>query len=84
MHQAEIEVLALGLSRNHAVVLFERQAVSLARSLGVRTVGVTELLFAGTPDPAVLERRLRAFAALIDMKISSFAVLMDEVERRRR
>jgi len=83
-HAGERDVLALGHSRGWPVCLHERQAAKLARALGVGTIHLVEVLFAGTPDSDLLERRIRRFARLTNLAMDDLDELLDLINRRRR
>lgn len=82
LHSGELDVLALGLARGWPVCLHERQAARLARALGVTTIHVVELLFAGTPDPGLLTARIRHFARLTNLSMDDLDPLLILVQRR--
>jgi predicted nucleic acid-binding protein len=84
LHAGELEVLALGLERGWAVCFHERQAARLARALGVSTIHLVEILFAGTPDLDLLELRIRHFARLTNLTMDDLDVLLDLIRERRR
>ena len=81
LHSGELDVLGLGAGRGWSVCLHERQAARLARGLGIATVHVVELLVAGTPDPVLLEARVRRFARLTNLAISDFDLLLSKLPR---
>ncbi len=83
LHAGELDVLALGQVRGWTVCFHERQAARLARSLGLATIHVVEVLFAGTPDPDVLERRIRHFARLTNLTMNDLDVLLTLIRERR-
>ena len=83
MHAGELDVLALGLVRGWTACFHERQAARLARALGVETLHLVEVLFAGTPDHDQLEGRMREFARLTNMKMSDLDVLLNLIRGRR-
>jgi hypothetical protein len=83
LHAGELDVLALGESRGWAVSLHERQAARLAASRGVRNVHLVEILFAGTPDSDLLERRIRHFARLTNLRVEDLDRLLDLIRERR-
>jgi predicted nucleic acid-binding protein len=84
LHAGELEVLALGQVRGWTVCFHERQAARLARALGVTTMHLVEILFAGTPDLDLLERRIRQFARLTNLTMNDHDVLLDVIQERRR
>jgi len=83
LHAGELDVLALGQVRGWTTCFHERQATRLARALGVATVHLVELLFAGTPDMDLLERRIRHFARLTNLTINDLDALMELIRERR-
>jgi hypothetical protein len=83
LHAGELDVLAVGESRGWPVSLHERQASRLAVSRGVRNVHLVELLFAGTPDHDLLERRLRHFARLTNLRVNDLDRLLNLIWERR-
>ena len=83
LHPGELEVLALGRTRSWPVCVHERQAARLARALGVRTIDLVELLFAGTTDAGLLEVRVRAFARLTNLTMNDLDALLRLVDERR-
>jgi len=84
LHAGELDALALGRARAWPVCLHERQAARLAGAFGVRTVHLVEVLFGGTPDPDVLEDRIRHFARLTNLGMSDLDVLLHLIEGRPR
>ena len=83
LHAGELEVLAIGLVRGWTVCFHERQAARLSRALGVPTVHLVELLFAGTADFDLLERRIRHFARLTNLTMNDLDALLDLIKERR-
>jgi hypothetical protein len=75
LHAGELDVLALGQVRGWPVCFHERQAARLSRSLGLATIHVVEVLFAGTPDADLLERRIRHLARLTNLTMNDLDVL---------
>lgn len=84
LHAGELDVLALGQVRGWTVCFHERQAARLAVALGVATVHLVEVLFAGTPDLDLLERRIRHFARLTNLTMDDLDLLLDLIRERRR
>ena len=82
MHAGELDVLALGSLRGWTACLHERQAARLAHALGVVTIHLVEILFAGTPANDVLEGRIRDFARLTNMKINDLDALLSLARER--
>lgn len=83
LHAGELDVLALGQVRGWTVCFHERQAARLARALGVATVHLVEVLFAGTPDLALLERRIRHFARLTNLTMNDLDMLLNLIREGR-
>jgi predicted nucleic acid-binding protein len=83
LHAGELDVLALGHARGWAVCLHERQASRLATSLGLAAIHVVELLFAGTSDLDLLERRVRQFARLTNLTMNDLDALFNLIRERR-
>lgn len=83
MHAGELDVLAVGLARGWAACFHERQAARLARALGIATLHLVEVLFAGTPDGDLLERRIRELARLTNLKMNDLDVLLNMIRERR-
>ena len=83
LHAGELDVLALGQVRGWPVCFHERQAARIAQALGVATVHLVEILFAGTSDLGLLERRIRAFARLTNMTMDNLDALLDLIRERR-
>jgi predicted nucleic acid-binding protein len=79
--RGERETLAVATRRAWPALLYERRASALARTLGIDTAGLVELLFQGTPDPALLERRVRAFAELVYMRPEDRESLLRRIPR---
>ena len=83
LHSGELDVLALGQARGWTACFHERQATQLARAMGVTTVHLVEVLFAGTPDVDLLERRVRHFARLTNLTMNDLDVLLHLIRERR-
>jgi len=83
LHSGELDVLALGHLRGWTVCFHERQAARLARALGVATVHLVEVLFAGTTDLDLLERRVRHFARLTNLTMNDLDELLNVIRERR-
>jgi predicted nucleic acid-binding protein len=83
LHQGELDVLAMGSVRGWSVCLHERQASRIARALGVATTHLVEILFAGTSELDLLDRRIRAFARLTNMTMNDLDVLLELIRERR-
>jgi predicted nucleic acid-binding protein len=83
LHRGELECLALAQGRVLPVCLHERQASRLARTLGVDTIHVIELLFEGTPDPDLLADRVRHFGRLTNLAMTDLDALLESINERR-
>ncbi len=83
LHAGELDVLALGQARGWPVTFHERQASRLAKSLGVPSVHLIEILFQGTPDLGLLERRVRQFARLTNLTMNDHDDLLNLIRARR-
>jgi len=83
LHAGELDVLALGQVRGWVTCFHERQAARLARALGVVTVHLVEVLFAGTPDVDLLEQRIRHFARLTNLTMNDLDTLLNLIRERR-
>ena len=81
--RGECEVLAIARLRSWPGCLFERRAIAIAETLGVRVVRPAELLFAGTDGVVLLEERVKGFARLVELRLEDAQALLDRVERRR-
>ena len=79
----EAEVLAAAATRSLPVLLFERRALRLARSLGVEAWSPVRLLIDGTPDPAARVDRLTRFARLVQMRFEDLERLVGGIEEGR-
>lgn len=80
--QGERESIAMAAGREWSVVLLDRRALRVARTLGVSCVSVAEVLFDRTSDDEILARRLRHFAGLVDMRIDTLERLLEQVKER--
>ena len=83
LYAGELDVLALGHARGWTACFHERQATRLARALGVATVHLVEVLFAGTPDHDLLDQRVRNFARLTNLTMNDLDVLLNLIRERR-
>ena len=83
LHAGELDVLALAQVRGWTACFHERQAARLARALGVATVHLVEVLFAGTPDLDLLDRSIRHFARLTNLTMNDLDVLLNLIRERR-
>ncbi|MBA2556749.1 MAG: hypothetical protein H0V12_05290 [Chloroflexi bacterium] len=84
IHPGESEVLAIAAARGLPVLLYERRALRLARSLGLDAWSPIQLLVAGTPDPAQLRDRIVRFAGLVELRYSEVDALLRALEGNRR
>jgi len=73
-------VLAVAEARELPVLLHERRAIRLARSLGLDTWSPIRLLMAGTPDRGLLRDRVLRFARLVQMRFEDVEALMERIE----
>jgi hypothetical protein len=76
----ESEVLAVAEARELPVLLPERRAIRLSKSLGLDTWSPVRLLMAGTPDRALLRDRVMRFARLVQMRFEDVEALMERIE----
>jgi len=79
--RGERETIAVAATRGWSAALFDRRARRIAEANGVTVVGVPGLLFAGTRQPDLLERRIRAFATLVNMRLDDLERLLARVPR---
>jgi hypothetical protein len=77
--RGECQVLAVAHRRGWPAVFYERRAAAIARTLGVATIDLVELLFAGTREPELLASRIRRFADLVDMRARDRDLLLERV-----
>jgi hypothetical protein len=77
--RGECQVLAVARRRGWPALFFERRAAAIARTLGVATIDLVELLFAGTSEPGLLAARIRRFADLVDMRARDRDLLLERV-----
>ena len=82
--EGEAEILAAASERRQPALLFERRATRLARSMGVEAWTPVRILFAGTDDSVLLRERIRAFAALVQMRFEDLEALINLIEERDR
>jgi predicted nucleic acid-binding protein len=80
LDRGEAEVLAAAVSRGVGVLLFERRATRLARSMAIDTWTPLRILFAGTADHALLATRIREFAALVHMRFEDVEAALRLIE----
>ena len=78
--RGEAEVLAAAMERSLPALLSERRANSLAKSMGIDTRTPIDLIFTGTTQRALLARRVRQFAELVEMRLSDLEALMQRIE----
>ena len=76
----ESEVLAAAEARELPVLLHERRAIRLAKSLGLVTWSPVRLLFEGTPDRELLRVRVLRFARLVQMRFEDAEALLQRIE----
>lgn len=82
--QGERESIAMAAGRRWGLILLDRRALRIARTLGVSVVPVVELLFDRTSENEILARRLRHFAGLVDMRIDTLERLLRQAKERSR
>jgi hypothetical protein len=80
--RGECQVLAVAHLRGWPALFYERRAAAIGRTLGVVTIDLVELLFAGTSEPALLASRVRRFADLVDMRTADRDLLLERVPWR--
>ena len=80
LHRGELECLTLAQDRGSAVCFHERQASRIARTLGIATVHVVELLFDGAPDRRWLDDRVRRFARMTNLTMADLDALLRLIE----
>lgn len=80
--QGECQVLAVAHRRGWPALFYERRAAAIGRTLGVATIDVVEVLFAGTGEPELLASRIRRFADLVDMRAADRDLLLERVQWR--
>ena len=78
--RGEAEILAAAAERSLPALLSERRASSLARSMGIDTLTPIDLIFTGTAQPALLARRTRQYAELVEMRLFDMEALMERIE----
>jgi len=83
IHPGESEVLAVATGRDIPVLLYERRALRLARSLGLDTWSPIRLLVEGTPHPAQLRDRIVGFARLVELRYGEVDELLRALEGNR-
>lgn len=76
----ESEVLAAAEARELPVLLYERRAIRLSRSLGLDTWSPVRILMQGTPDRQLLRSRVLRFARLVQMRFEDVEALVQRVE----
>lgn len=79
--RGERETITVAASRGWTAALFDRRAHRIGEANGVTVVGMPGLLFAGTREPDLLERRVRGFANLVNMRLDDLERLLARVER---
>jgi predicted nucleic acid-binding protein len=76
----ESEVLAAAEARELPVLLHERRAIRLARSLGLDTWSPLRLLMEGTAELDLLRERVLRFARLVQMRFEDVEALIQRIE----
>ena len=71
----------MAAARSWLTCLHERQASRLARSLGVKTIHLVELLFDGAPAGAWLEPRVRHFTRLTNLAMDDLDQVLRSIEK---
>lgn len=79
--RGERETMAVALARGWPAVFYERRASAVGRMLGIETLDLVWLLFDGTPDRALLRRRIRVFATLVNMGAEDRDALLERADR---
>ncbi len=79
----ESEVLAAAQARRLPVVIFERRATRLARSMGLETWSPVRLLIAGTADAGLRRDRIIRFGRLVAMRYEDVEALIRWIEGRK-
>lgn len=77
----ERETIAVAASRGWSAALFDRRARRIGEANGVPVVGVPSLLVGGTHDRDLLERRVRGFATLVNMRLDDLERLLARIAR---
>lgn len=83
LHRGEAVTIAVAVSRQWPVCVFERQARTLARAVGVEVIDPVEVLFAGTTDNDLLNHRVRRFGELVNLRLEALESLLSLIEDRR-
>ena len=73
-------MLAAAEARELPVLLYERRAIRLSRSLGLDTWSPVRILMQGTPDRQLLRSRVLRFARLVQMRFEDVEALIQRVE----
>lgn len=76
----ESEVLAAAGARELPVLLHERRAIRMARSLGLETWSPVRLLIEGTPDRELSRTRVLEFARMVQMRFEDVEALVRRIE----
>jgi predicted nucleic acid-binding protein len=79
--RGERETIAVAAARGWSAALFDRRARRIGEANGVAVVGVPRLLFEGSREPDLLERRIRGFATLVSMRLDDLELLLARVPR---
>jgi predicted nucleic acid-binding protein len=81
--RGEREVIAVSIERSLDAVMFDRRARRVARALDASVVDMFEVVFRGTRNAELLERRVRDLASLVDLRIGALEELLDRVGPKR-
>lgn len=81
--RGEREVIAVSIERSLDAVLFDRRTSRVAIALGASVVDVFEVVLRSNGDLELLERRIRALASLVDLRIGALEELLEVIRRRK-
>jgi predicted nucleic acid-binding protein len=79
--RGERETIAVAAARGWSAALFDRRARRIGEANGIVVVGVPGLLFEGSREPDLLERGIRGFATLVNMRLDDLELLLTRVPR---
>jgi predicted nucleic acid-binding protein len=80
LERGEAEVLAAAAARSLPALLYERRALRLARSLGIKTWSPLRLLVVGTRDNGLQRERALRFARLVEMRFADIETVIKGIE----